>query len=142
MFQANHACRTQDKNRHKIVPGACRTELPTKIVLKTRFGTLRAPFWRGLGHSWASLGCLLAALGWRLARLGCLLGASWALLGRSWASLGCSEMPCGCILAARHALSLDFGEFGGVLGWVLEGFGNMFAHALSKLSRRVCAHAR
>ena len=51
MFQAHHACRTQDKNRHKIVPGACRTELPTKIVLKTWLGTLRAPFWRGLGHS-------------------------------------------------------------------------------------------
>ena len=130
MFQANHACRTQDKNRHKIVPGACRTELPTKIVLKTRFGTLRAPFWRGLGHSWAPLGRHLASFGALLGGSWPLLGAPWAHLGRFLGALGRLLVGLGWILGTfwlLGALQASILEgFGGVSGWVLEALRAMF----------------
>ena len=74
------------KKRHKIAPGAFRTQLPTKIVLKTRFGGHSAGFWKGLRPSWPAL--------WRhLAGFWALLGSSWALLSASWAPLGWSWAP-------------------------------------------------
>ena len=74
------------KKRHKIAPGAFRTQLPTKIVLKTRFGGHSAGFWKGLRPSWPAL--------WRhLAGFWALLGSSWALLSASWAFLGWSWAP-------------------------------------------------
>ena len=60
--------------RRKIVPRACRTELPTKIVLKTRRGMDSRRVWRSLGR--------------HLAGFCPLLGSSWPLLDASWASLG------------------------------------------------------
>jgi len=47
----------------------------------------------------------------------------------SWAPLAWSETPFGFILAPLDAPGVDFGGFGGMLGWVLEGLGGMFWHA-------------
>ena len=88
-----------------------------------------------LEGSGALLGRLLGALGHLLALLGRFLGASWPLLGRSWASLGWSGSFPGWILPPLDAPDLDFGGFGGALGWILEGFGGMFWHALCCASR-------
>ena len=97
--------------RRQIVPGACRTELLAKIVLKKlSWGA----FFEGLALSWASLGRLLFALGRLLASLGHFLGVSWALLGRSWLSLGCSVELHGCISVPRTVPGLDFKGFGDV----------------------------
>ena len=79
-----------------------------------------------LEGSGALLGRLLGALGHLLALLGRFLGASWPLLGRSWASLGWSGSFPGWILPPLDAPDLDFGGFGGALGWILGGFGGMF----------------
>ena len=78
------ACRklfAQVQKRRKIARGACPTELPTKIALKTRLGTRCACFWMGLALSWA-------ALGRHLADFWALLGDFWSLLGTSWPPLG------------------------------------------------------
>ena len=56
----------------QIIPGACPTELPAKIVLQSRLGM-------DSGRVWCSLGRHLTGL--------CaLLGGCWLLLGTSWAS--------------------------------------------------------
>ena len=88
-----------------------------------------------LEGSGALLGRLLAALGRLLALLGRFLGGSWPLLGHSWASLGWSGSLPVCILAPLDASGRDFLEFGALPGWVLEGFGGMFWHALCCPSR-------
>ena len=77
------ACRklfAQVQKRRKIARGACPTELPTKIALKTRLGTRWARFWRVLVLSWAALGRHLAGF-WAL------LDASWPFLGAFWPPL-------------------------------------------------------
>ena len=91
--------------RRKIVPGACRRELPAKIVLKTR---LRVDSWR----VWHSLGRHLAGFCSLLGGSWPLLGASWASLGRSWLALGCSVELQGRILVPRTPQAL-----------ILEGVG-------------------
>ena len=79
--------------------------------------------WEGsegvLDASWTSLGRLLAALGRLLDPLGHLLGA----FGRHLAHLR-------RLLGALDAPGLDFGGFGSMPGWVLEGLAGMFWHAL------------
>ena len=137
MIFAHRACCAQDKKRQKITPGACRTKLPTKIVLKTRLGARRTWFWRGLGHSLASLGWFFGAFGRFLAPLGRPLAGSWGLFGRSWASLGWSGAPLGWILAPGDLPGLDFGRSGDVPGWVLEGFGVVFYDGLCSSLRFV-----
>ena len=80
----------QTPKRYKIAPGACQTQLPTKIVLKTRFG---AEF----GRVWGSLGRHL--------------GGSWAVLGASWRLLGASWAPLGHFLGALGRLLAGLGRF-------------------------------
>ena len=103
---------------------------PPKIVLKTRLGACRALFGRGLGQFWMPLGRLLAGFWLLLGGFWTLLGASWPPLGRFRAPLGSSQAPFGCILAHQNAPGLDFGGFGSMPGWVLEGLAGMFWHAL------------
>ena len=73
--------------RHKIVPRACRTELPTKTVLKTRLGMDSERVWRSLGRH---------------------LAGFCPLLGVSWASLGHFLGPLGCLLAALGSFRAAF----------------------------------
>ena len=80
----------QAQKRYKIAPGACQTQLPTKIVLKTRFG---AEF----GRVWGSLGRHL--------------GSFWAVLGASWRLLGASWAPLGHFLGALGRLLAGLGRF-------------------------------
>ena len=75
---------TEAKKPYKIGPGAFRTELPTKIVLKTGLRPRQARFWRVLGPSWAAFGWLLVTLGRLLGPFGRFLGA----LGRVLDPLG------------------------------------------------------
>ena len=81
--------RAQATKRSKIVPGACRTELPAKIVLTTRLvvdsggvwcsgGRHLADFCSLCGDYWPLLGASLASLGHFLGALGCLLAALWS----------------------------------------------------------------
>ena len=64
----------QATKQRKIIPGACSTELPAKIVLPFRLEM-------DSGGVWCSLGRHLTGF--------CsLLGGFWPLLGTSWASLG------------------------------------------------------
>ena len=127
MVFTHHRLVAQAKKRPKIAGGACRTQLPTKIALKTRFGTRRARFWRGLGLSWAALGRHLAGF-W------VLLGGSWALLNASRAPLGWSGAPLGRIWAPGATPGLDFGGSGDVPGWILEGSGVIFSCLLLRLA--------
>ena len=78
----------------KIVPRACRTELPTKIVLKTRLGMDSKRVWRSLGR--------------HLAGFCPLLGSSWPLLDASWASLGHFLDALGCLLAGLGSFRAAF----------------------------------
>ena len=95
--------------RRKIGPGACRTELPAKIVLKTR---LRMDS----GRVWRRLGCHLASF--------CsLLDAFWPLLGGSWASLGHFLDALGCLLAALWSFMAAFGFPGPSQASILKGLG-------------------
>ena len=84
------------QKRHNIAPGACRTELSTKIVLKTRLGACRALFGRGLGQSWTPLGISWPAFGCSWAAL----DPSWALLGRLLGALGRHLAGLRCLLGA------------------------------------------
>ena len=88
-----------------------------------------------LERSGALLGWLLAVLGRLLGLLGRFLGGMWPRLGHSWVSLGWSGSLPVCILAPLDAPGRDFFGFGALLGWVLEGFGGMFWHALCCPSR-------
>ena len=58
-----------------------------------------------------------------------LLGGSWPLLGASWAPLGRLLGALGRMLSAKSVPGLDFGRFGRLPGWVLEGFRGTFWHA-------------
>ena len=70
-FYILRACLQVTKQR-KIIPGACSTELPAKIVLQFRLEM-------DSGGVWCSLGRHLTGF--------CsLLGGFWPLLGTSWAS--------------------------------------------------------
>ncbi|MEC9172180.1 MAG: hypothetical protein VYC97_06225 [SAR324 cluster bacterium] len=51
-------------------------------------------------------------------------------MGASWAPLAWSEAPFRTILAPQDASGVDFGGFGGMPGWVVEGLGGMFWHAV------------
>ena len=99
----------QAPKRYKIAPGACQTQLPTKIVLKTRFGAEFGRVWgslgRHLGGSWA------------------VLGASWRLLGASWAPLGHFLGALGRLLVGLGASWPHFGSQGhpGPRFWRVEG---------------------
>ena len=128
-FSAHRTCCAQVKKRHNIAPGACRTELSTKIVLQTRLGACRALFGKGLGQFGMPLGRLLAGFWLLLGGFGILLGAPWLRLGRFRASFGSSPTPFERILSSHDTLGLDFGRFGGMPGQVLEGLGGMFWHA-------------
>ena len=84
MFFAYRKFHTEAKKRHKIVDTACPTQVPSNSMLKTRFGTRRARFWRGLmGSSWAPLGYLLDAVGRLLGSLERFLSTSGLLWGCS-----------------------------------------------------------
>jgi len=78
----------------KIVPGACRTKLPAKIVLKTHLEVDFGRVWRSLGR--------------HLAGFCSLLGGSWPLLGASWASLGRFLGALGCLLVALWSFRVAF----------------------------------
>ena len=79
----------QATKQRKIIPGACSTELPAKIVLPFRLEM-------DSGGVWCSLGRHLTGF--------CsLLGGFWPLLGTSWASLGHFLDALGCLLAAQSA---------------------------------------
>ena len=80
-FLTHRTCCTQDQKQHNIAPEACRTELSTKIVLKTRLGACRALLGRDLKQFWMPLGRLLAGF-WLL------LGGFWTLLGAFGRLLG------------------------------------------------------
>ena len=99
----------QATKRRKIVPGACRTELPAKIVLKTRLGVDSGRVWRSLGR--------------HLAGFCSLLGGSWPLLGASWASLGHFLDALGCLLAALWSFRAAFWLPGLPQASILEGLG-------------------
>ena len=86
------------QKRHKIIPGAFRTKLPTKIVPKTSLRARRTQCWAGPGPSWVGLGLLLRALGRLLASLGRLWGCLGRILnplghvyGASWVHVGVQE---------------------------------------------------
>ena len=84
VFPAFFACRklfAQARKRRRIAPRACRTELLTKIALKTPLVTRRTRCWKGLALSWAAFDRHLVGF-WAL------LGSSWALLDASWPPLG------------------------------------------------------
>ena len=55
---------------------------------------------------------------------------SWVSPASLLEGLGWSGSFPVCILAPLDAPELDFGGFGALPGWVLEGFGGMFWHAL------------
>ena len=62
----------QVTQQRKIIPGACSTELPAKIVLPFRLEMDSGGVWRSLGR--------------HLTGFCSLLGGFWPLLGTSWAS--------------------------------------------------------
>ena len=76
------------EKRYKIASGACRTKLPTKILLHPRLGARWAGFWKAPNLSRVALGCHFAAF--RELWAGCrpLLDASWVPLGQLLGALG------------------------------------------------------
>ena len=104
MVFTHRALCAQAAQRHKIVPGVCQTELPAKIVLKTRVGADSGRVWRSLGRHLASF-CLLLGGSWPL------LGASWASLGHFLGALGCSVELQGRIVAPRTVPGFDVKGF-------------------------------
>ena len=84
----------QAATRIKIVPGASRTKLSAKNVLKTCLGV-------DSGKVWCSLGRLLASF--------CLpLGGCWPLLAASWVSLGHFLGVLGCLLVGLGSFWAEF----------------------------------
>ena len=99
----------QVTQQRKIIPGACSTELPAKIVLQFRLEM-------DSGRVWCSLGRHLTGF--------CsLLGGSWPLLGASWASLGHFLDALGCLLAALWSFMAAFGFPGPSQASILKGLG-------------------
>ena len=99
----------QATKRRKIIPGACRTELPAKIVLKTCLGV--------------DFGRVCRSQGRHLDGFWLLLGGSWPLLGASWASLGHFLDALGCLLAALWSFRAAFWLPGLPRASILEGLG-------------------
>ena len=99
-------------------------------MLQTRRGACQVLLGRGLKHFWKRLGRLLAGFWLLLGGFWTLLSVSWPPLGRFRAPLGSSQPLFGCTVASIDALGLDFGGFRGMPGWVLEGLGGMFWHAV------------
>ena len=92
--------------RRQIGPGACRTEPPAKIVVKTRVGMDSGGVWHSLGRHLAGFCSLLAGF--------------WPVLGASWASLGHFLAALGCLLAALWSFRPDFGLPGPSQASILE----------------------
>ena len=121
---------TKAKKPYKIGPGAFRTELPTKIVLKTGLRPRQARFWKVLGPSWAPFGWLLVTLGRLLGPFWALLGRSWPRLGPSWASLGWSVASLGCFFGIQKRPGPRFEQ---LLGRARLSFGGLQPHVLNAL---------
>ena len=99
----------QATKQRKIIPGACSTELPAKIVLQFRLEM-------DSGGVWCSLGRHLTGF--------CsLLGGFWPLLGTSWASLGHFLDALGCLLAALWSFTAAFRLPGPSQASILKGLG-------------------
>ena len=109
MFFTYRQLFTQAYKRHNIAPGACRTELPSHIVQKTRLGG-------DSGGAWGSLGPHLACF-WTF------LGGSRPLLGGSWAPLGHVLGALGRLLAALWSLLAAFWLPRPPRASILEGLG-------------------
>ena len=99
----------QGTKRCKISPKACRTQLPAKIVRKTR-----------LGQHFRRIWCSLAR---QLASFWSLLGGCWPLLGASRASLGHFLGALGCLLAGLGDFRAAFWVPGLAQASILEGRG-------------------
>ena len=84
----------QAAKRRKIVPRACRTQLPAKIVLQARLGVDSGSVWGSLRRHLDSF-CSL-------------LGGSWPLWGAFWASLGHFLDALGYLLAALWSFRAAF----------------------------------
>ena len=104
------------EKRHKIVPGACRTKLPTEFLLETRLGALQPGFWTGPGLPWVALVGRFAGF-WEL------WGASWPLLDASWVPLGQLLGALGRFLAGLGRFLNAFLLPGIPRASILEGLG-------------------
>ena len=107
-FYILRACLQVTKQR-KIIPGACSTELPAKIVLPFRLEMDSGGVWRSLGR--------------HLTGFCSLLGGFWPLLGTSWASLGHFLDALGCLLAALWSCTAAFRFPGPSQASILKGLG-------------------
>ena len=90
-----------------MVPGACQTKLPAKIVHTTRLGVDSGRVGALLGVSWPAFARSWAAPGLSWVLLGCVVG-------RSSLSIGCAVELQGRILAPRNDPGFDFKGFGAV----------------------------
>ena len=99
----------QATKQRKIIPGACSTELPAKIVLPFRLEMDSGGVWRSLGR--------------HLTGFCSLLGGFWPLLGTSWASLGHFLDALGCLLAALWSCTAAFRFPGPSQASILKGLG-------------------
>ena len=104
------------EKRYKITPGACRTKLPTKILLHPRLEGRRAGFWRAPNLSRVALGCHFAAFRE-------LWAGSWPLLDASWVSLGQLLGALGRFLAGLGRFLNAFFLPGIPRASILEGLG-------------------
>ena len=107
-FYILRACRQVTKQR-KIIPGACSTELPAKIVLPFRLEMDSGGVWRSLGR--------------HLTGFCSLLGGFWPLSGTSWASLEHFLDALGCLLAALWSCTAAFRFPGPSQASILQGWG-------------------
>ena len=99
----------QATKQRKIIPGACSTELPAKIVLPFRLEMDSGGVWRSLGR--------------HLTGFCSLLGGFWPLLGTSWASLGHFLDALGCLLAALWSFTAAFRLPGPSQASIFKGLG-------------------
>ena len=109
-FYILRVCLQVTKQR-KIIPGACSTELPAKIVLPFRLEMDSGGVWRSLGR--------------HLTGFCSLLGDFWPLLGTSWASLGHFLDALGCLLAALWSCTAAFRFPGPSQASILKGLGRL-----------------
>ena len=100
----------QATKQRKIIPGACSTELPAKIVLRFRLEMTSGGVWCSLGR--------------HLTGFCSLLGGFWPLLGTSWASLGQFLDALGCLLAALWSFTAAFRLPGPSHVSILKGLGS------------------